>query len=180
MGATGLRRPVALGTGCPNGGKPGLASSTSELHPASAGVAPTSGDGGPGGGGAGRPGAIKVVRPPSRLDTAGHLRYLFRGDLLVLVHPGESAQGGGAERLICLTQSKVALAPMQDMMAPLEVCLRRRTLRCASSSSSRRHQTLASSAAKVLATAKCRKARHLVVGPPPSCGRSTALGQAAI
>ena len=78
--------------------------------------------------------------------------------------------------MIFFTLSRVGLSSKQVRMASLEVRLRRRTLRCASRSSSFCQQTLASRAEKVLATAKCRKAKHLVVGPPPRCGRSTALG----
>ena len=42
---------------------------------------------------------------------------------------GGSAHEGGAERLILLTRSKVGLDSEQLIMASLEVCLRRKTLR---------------------------------------------------
>ena len=98
------------------------------------------------------------------------------GAPLCTLAQGESAQGGGAEKLIFLTLSIVGVSSKQVRMASLEVRLRRSTLRCASRGSSFCQQTLASRAEKVLATAKCRKAKHVVVGPPPRCGRSTALG----
>ena len=90
---------------------------------------------------------------------------------------GESAHEGGADKLIFLTRSTTGLASAQERMVSLEVCRRRMTLRCASWRSSGCHQTLASKAEKVLATARCRRARHLVVGPPPRCGRSVNLGE---
>ena len=78
--------------------------------------------------------------------------------------------------MICLTRSVTGLASAQLRMVSLEVC-RRRTLRCASWYSAGCHHSLASRAEKVLATARCRKARHLVVGPPPKCGISVNLGE---
>ena len=89
----------------------------------------------------------------------------------------ESTHEGGAAKLIFLTRSVAGLASAQQRMVSLEVCRRRRTLCCASWYSSGCHHTLASKAEKVLATARCRKARHLLVGLPPKCGRSASLGE---
>ena len=112
-----------------------------------------------------------MEEPHSLLDV---VELLFAMAMVVsrrVGRQGESAQRGGAVELIFLTRSVVRLIPVHERM-----CLRRRTLRRASWHSSCGHWALASKAEKVLATARCRKARHLVVGPPPGCGRPTARG----
>ena len=76
----------------------------------------------------------------------------------------------------CLTLRAVGLPSMQSLIDSAEVRRNRRTLRCISISSSVSQMICPSKAARVLETAKCRKARALVEGPPPRPGISADRG----